>query len=120
MPTMHPSALREPGGPLLKIDPTRFAQHFNQRHFIVEHRLKDHPLFTLPRLLELAKEVANKWPDDLYYDRGVTNVGARWEMNNAFPVDETIRNIESTAEISGWTPLPLSCAAHSSRPGFRQ
>ena len=81
--------------PLLKIDPAEFNRNFNQRNFLVEHRLQDHPLFEIPRLLELAKEVAEKWPDDLYYDRGVTNVGARWEMNNAFPIDETIRNIES-------------------------
>jgi hypothetical protein len=81
--------------PLLKIDPVQFADKFNKQQFLVEHRLQDHPLFEIPRLLELAKEVAEKWPDDLYYDRGVTNVGARWEMNNAFPIDETIRNIES-------------------------
>ena len=81
--------------PLLKIDPSQFADKFNKQQFLVEHRLQDHPLFEIPRLLELAKEVAEKWPDDLYYDHGVTNVGARWEMNNGFPIDETIHNIES-------------------------
>jgi hypothetical protein len=103
MQTTDRSALRDPhlqpvdgqGKPLLRIDPVQFADKFNKRHFLVEHQLQDHPLFKIPRLLELAKEVAAKWPADLYYDRGVTNVGARWEMNNAFPVDETIRNIES-------------------------
>ena len=81
--------------PLLQIDPVEFSNKFNERHFLVEHQLKDHPLFSLPRLLGLAKEVADKWPNDLYYDRGVTNVGARWGTNNAFPIDQTIRNIES-------------------------
>jgi len=81
--------------PLLQIDPVEFSNKFNERHFLVEHQLKDHPLFALPRLLGLAKEVADKWPNDLYYDRGVTNVGARWGTNNAFPIDQTIRNIES-------------------------
>ena len=82
-------------GALLQIDPAEFNDKFNKRHFLVQHQLQGHPLFEIPRLLELAKEVAAKWPDDLYYDSGVTNVGARWEMNTAFPVDQAIHNIES-------------------------
>lgn len=83
--------------PMLKIDPQLYASKFNQQQFTVEHRLKDHPLFEIPRLLDLAKEVAAKWPEDLYYDRGVTDVGERWNSKrNDFPVDETIRNIETS------------------------
>jgi hypothetical protein len=83
--------------PVLDIDPRQFKAKFNEQHFLVAHRLKDHPLFEIPRLLELAKEVATKWPEDLYYDRGVTNVGQRWDSQpNSFPVEETIRNIESS------------------------
>jgi hypothetical protein len=110
MQTTDRSALRdhplqpvdEQGEPLLRIDPVQFADKFNKRHFLVEHHLQGHPLFEIPRLLELAKEVADKWPDDLYYDSGVTNVGARWEMNTAFPVDEAIHNIES---CGAWVDL---------------
>jgi hypothetical protein len=81
---------------LLKIDPVQFTHKFNEQHFLVEHRLRDHPLFEIPRLLELAKQVAVRWPRDLYYDHGVTDVGARWGREpNSFPVDETIRNIET-------------------------
>ena len=84
------------GRPILKIDPVQFESKFNEQHFLVGHALGGHPLFQIPRLLELAKEIAEKWPKDLYYDRGVTNVGERWAMkSNSFPVDETIRNIES-------------------------
>jgi hypothetical protein len=82
-------------GTLLQIDSAEFSDKFNERHFLVQHQLQGHPLFEIPRLLELAKEVAAKWPDDLYYDSGVTDVGARWEMNTAFPVDQAIHNIES-------------------------
>ena len=85
------------GPRMLKIDPQLYASKFNQQQFLVQHRLKDHPLFEIPRLLELAKEVAAKWPEDLYYDRGVTEVGQRWNSKpNEFPVDETIRNIETS------------------------
>jgi len=82
--------------PILKIDSLQFESKFNEQHFLVGHALSGHPLFQIPRLLELAKEVAQKWPKDLYYDRGVTDVGQRWEAQpKNFPVDETIRNIES-------------------------
>jgi hypothetical protein len=61
------------------------------------HNLQSHPLFEIPRLLRLAQDVAKKWPRDLYYDCGVTNVGQRWDMkNNSFPVDEALRNIGSS------------------------
>ena len=87
----------DPRAAMLKIDPQQFAANFNEQHFMVEHRLKDHPLFEIPRLLGLAKEVATKWPTDLYFDCGVTNIGQRWEATpNSFPVDETIRKIESS------------------------
>jgi hypothetical protein len=35
-------------------------------------------------------------PDDLYYDSGVTDINERWGTSQpAFPVDETIRRIET-------------------------
>ena len=33
----------------------QFARNFNRRHFMFSHGLKDHPLFELPNLVELAK-----------------------------------------------------------------
>ena len=84
-------------GPTLAIDPERFREKFNRQHFLVQHRLSGHPLFELPRLLELANEVARKWPDDLYYDCGVTEVGKRWDMSgNKGSVDDAMRNIETS------------------------
>lgn len=85
------------GASTLVIERAQFMQNFNERQFSVQHRLHDHPLFKVPRLLDLAKEIAAKWPEDLYYDRGVTNVGQRWDCRgNEFPVDQTLRNIETS------------------------
>ncbi len=83
---------------MLKLDPLTFREHFNQRHFRVQHELASNPLFEIPRLLELAREVASKWPEDLHYDRGVTNIGQRWDVPGAqrLPIDETIRNIQTS------------------------
>ncbi len=82
---------------MLNIDPTAYRQNFNQRHFLVQHELASHPLFEIPRLLELAQEVSRKWPGDLHYDRGITNIGQRWDEKGeaVLPIDETIRNIET-------------------------
>ena len=80
----------------MEIDPQRFAEHFNRRHFEFRHRLAAHPLFQLPRLLELAREMAAERPKDVYYDAGVTDIGSRWGVSpGQFPVDETIQRLES-------------------------
>lgn len=82
---------------MLKIDPGAYRDNFNRRHFLVRHELGSHPLFEIPRLLELAQEVSTKWPNDLHYDRGITNIGQRWDEKGdaVWPIDETIRNIET-------------------------
>ncbi|MDQ6708417.1 MAG: transcriptional regulator [Acidobacteriota bacterium] len=83
--------------PPMEIDPAAFKQNFNRRHFPVRHNLSDHPLFQLPRLIELARDTANSRPGDLYYDLGDVRVDQRWDTSpvRALPVDESIRRIES-------------------------
>ena len=66
---------------ILKIDSRQFSEKFNKQHFVVEHGLANHPLFEFSRLTELAEEVAGKWPNDLYFDGGVKDIGARWNGN---------------------------------------
>jgi hypothetical protein len=81
---------------MLKLDPTLFSERFNQRHFLLQHTLSGHPLFQLPRLIELARDTAKQRPWDLYYDAGVTDIGERWGTSPcAYAVDETIERIES-------------------------
>lgn len=60
-----------------------------------EHALSEHPLFQLPRLIELAQDTARRRPKDLYYDDGVTDLNERWGTSpGTLPIDETIRRIE--------------------------
>jgi hypothetical protein len=81
---------------MLDLNPDTFREHFNNRHFVLHHELSDHPLFELPRLIELARATSVSRPDDLYYDAGVTDLNERWGTSPcAFAVDETIRRIES-------------------------
>jgi hypothetical protein len=92
--------------PLLLIDREKFRQNFNKRHFIFSHRLRGNPLFSLPRLIELARDTAQSRPEDLYYDAGVTDIDARWGSSPAaFPVDETIQRIEMSG---AW--INIKCA----------
>jgi hypothetical protein len=81
---------------MLYLNPDTFRENFNNRHFVLQHELSGHPLFELPRLIELARATAVSRPDDLYYDAGVTDLNERWGTSPCtFPVDETIRRIES-------------------------
>jgi hypothetical protein len=82
-------------GHMLELDRDVFREKFNRRHFVFKHHLSDHPLFQLPRLIELARSIAETRADDLYYDAGVQDIGQRWgTAPAAFPVDETIKRIE--------------------------
>jgi hypothetical protein len=83
---------------LLHLQPEVFAERFNKRPFVLRHGLAAHPLFELPRLIELASATAAQRRDDLYYDAGVTDLNERWGTKSsrcAFPIDETIRRIET-------------------------
>lgn len=81
---------------MIELDRGVFREKFNRRHFVFRHHLSDHPLFQLPRLIELARSTAATRADDLYYDAGVQDVQQRWgTARPPFPVDETIDRIEN-------------------------
>ena len=88
-----------PAGPrprLLHLSKDTFDAEFNLRPFMLTHELAGHPLFALPRLVELARDTAASRSSDLYYDAGVTDLNEKWGTSPcALPVDETIRRIES-------------------------
>jgi hypothetical protein len=73
-----------------------FKENFNKHPFLFEHRLANHPLFSMPRLLELALETRAKRPQELYYDAGHNvPIGARWsEMGNKPPLEEAFERIQ--------------------------
>jgi hypothetical protein len=48
-------------GKYLLIDPEKFLPCFNARACFVRHQLQDHPLFAMPRLLELAQWLPRKY-----------------------------------------------------------
>ena len=82
----------------LHIEPARFRERFAQQPFVVRHRLTDHPLFALPRLIELARTLPE---DQVEYNAGDVSVSldpAR-TPRTGLSIDETIRRIE---ECRSW------------------
>ncbi len=59
--TAAPPARTRPDGSFLALDRDDLLRNLNARACWVHHRLKDHPLFALPRLLELAKQLPQKY-----------------------------------------------------------
>lgn len=75
-----------------------FRVHFNRMPFEFFHSLADHPLFRLPRLLELARVTRQHRPSDLYWNAGDTiRVDQRWDQMGPKPflVEEALQHIEN-------------------------
>jgi hypothetical protein len=85
--------------PLVDLGPE--AAHLGRRPFSVRHRLADHPLFALERLLELARELPE---GAIEYNAGTLSVDqepAKTPRNGLSP-QETIRRI---TECRSWMVL---------------
>jgi hypothetical protein len=78
---------------VFECDKIEFRELFDRRSFEFSHHLSGHPLFELPRLIELSKKLSET--GGVYYDAGEIDVGQRWEdcPSGSLSVDETIRRI---------------------------
>lgn len=85
----------------LELDPQAFRTQFPQRPFIVKHRLADHPLFAVPRLLELARALPASCVE---YNEGriSADMGGRVSPQTGLSAEETIRRIQ---EAHSWMAL---------------
>lgn len=86
---------------LIELDPHIFAAYFDKKPFHVRHRLGAHPLFALPRLMQLARTLPEAYVE---YNAGALPVGARPEETprNGLSPEETVRRI---AENGSWMVL---------------
>lgn len=92
MPTLAGTAATAPG-PLL-LDAAQLARDFDQRPFLIRHRLVDHPLLQLPRLVELAQTLPES---SVEYNAGELALGqdAALTPRTGLSIEETLRRIES-------------------------
>jgi hypothetical protein len=86
--TLNPRATR-----IFECDEVEFREQFDRQSFEFSHQLSGHRLFEIPRLVELAKTLAQTGA--VYQDAGEIQVGQRWEdcPSGNLSVDETIRRI---------------------------
>ncbi|GIX03979.1 MAG: hypothetical protein KatS3mg113_0985 [Planctomycetaceae bacterium] len=85
----------------LSFDPQQVLQHFNQRPFLIEHRLCDHPLFELERLLALCRQLPVQHVE---YNAGNLPVNQDQALTprNGLSAEETIRRIR---DCQSWMVL---------------
>ena len=78
---------------LLKLDAKIFEEKFNRQPFLVGHKLAGHPLFSLPRLVELARQLPE---EHVKYTSGDVEVaqGLYKGPRTGLSIEETIRQIE--------------------------
>ncbi len=88
-------------GTLLDIDAAAFKANFNQKPFRVGHHLAGHPLFALPRLVDLSLSLP---ADSVEYNAGQIpiNMDPKLTPRTGLGVEETIRRIE---ECNSWMVL---------------
>ncbi len=86
---------------LLELDRETFRAKFNRQPFMIGHDLAGHPLFTLPRLVELSKRLPK---DHVKYNAGNIPVtqGLYTGPQTGLSVEETIHRIE---ECGSWMVL---------------
>jgi hypothetical protein len=79
---------------ILDGDPALFRERFNRADFDFTHRLADHPLFALPRLVELARTMP---PKGLYVETADPEVNKRYAATPAAEIlsDELLDRIEN-------------------------
>lgn len=92
-------SLLEPG--LLEIDAEKFRAGFNRAPFLIRHRLADHPLFSLRRLIDLSTRLPE---ENIKYNAGDVSLatGLYEGPRTGLSVQETIRRIE---ECRSWMVL---------------
>ncbi len=83
---------------LLALENDQVRSKFHKAPFQLRHNLADHPLFSLPRLIELAKSMPR---DRIEYSSGKVGIDQRPEdiPQIDLPADEVIRTIE---ECNAW------------------
>lgn len=101
-PTTTPApAFDRSAQPKLNIDSDVFRHDFNRRPFTISHNLVDHPLLTLPSLIELS----NRLPEsNVRYNRADVAVSdaVYSAPKTGLSIQETIRQIE---ECGSWMVL---------------
>ena len=85
----------------LKLNPEEFGRLFPHRPFTIRHELSSHPLFALPRLIELSQQLPEAFVE---YNAGNLPIGVdpKQTPRNGLSIVDTIKRIE---ECRSWLVL---------------
>ncbi|HEU4390622.1 MAG TPA: transcription factor [Blastocatellia bacterium] len=85
----------------LEVDEECFKQNFDRVPFLLRHNLAGHPLFELPRLVELSRKLR---PGTVEYSSGSVPIGLKPELTprTGLSIQETIERIQ---ESGSWMVL---------------
>ncbi len=88
-----PATILAPPG--VTADAATFREHFDRKPFCLEHGWSGHPLFHLPRLLELA-EALQRDPHCVAFDAGDIRVEQKWNhgVKSSYTLRQAMENIE--------------------------
>lgn len=86
---------------LLGFDPAEVRAKFDREPFRIAHRLGDHPLLQLPRIVELARSLPEH---SVEYNSGALQIGQDPQLTprTGLGIEETLRRIE---ECQSWMVL---------------
>ena len=88
-------------GRRLEVDEECFRRNFDHSPFLLRHNLEGHPLFELPRLVELSRKLR---PGTVEYSSGNVPIGLKPELTprTGLSIQETIERIQ---ESGSWMVL---------------
>ena len=98
--------------PLIELDRSEARLQLHRAPFAMRHGLADHDLFTLPRLVELAKSMPR---DRIEYNSGKLEPGVRPEdvPGIVMPAEDVIRRIENA---DGWLVIGITFSVCTGLP----
>jgi hypothetical protein len=81
----------------IEADAADFAAKFDRKSFEIRHHLETHPLFQMPKLMELAERTLKNRPEGIYYDAGEIKVDQRWDavQKTNFSAMEAMERVET-------------------------
>ena len=88
-------------GRWIETDQAEFEAKFDRKSFEIRHHLESHPLFQMPKLMDLAERTLKNRPDGIYYDAGDIKVDQRWDSVEKVPFS-AIEAMERVETCGAW------------------
>ncbi|MEH1786469.1 MAG: hypothetical protein V7L23_13015 [Nostoc sp.] len=89
---------------IIQSDPSNFQENFNRSHFMFSHNLAGHPLFEIPRLVELANTILSQGRKNKIQSY-VSKVPVQQKWDHRPEIKQMIEAIAHIGESDSWVML---------------